>query len=491
MYVVATAGHVDHGKSALVRRLTGMEPDRWAEERRRGMTIDLGFAWMSLPSGDEVAFVDVPGHERFITNMLAGVGPAPAVLLVVAADEGWMPQTAEHVAALDALGVQHAILVVTKCDLADAQPVIDDVSRRLASTTMGVPEAVAVSSATGAGIDAMTSALARLTHAMPAADDIAPVRLWVDRAFTIQGAGTVVTGTLGAGTIRVGDRLALGDDVVVVRGLQSLGTERSHVTASARVAVNVRAVDRADVPRGTALVTPGAWRHVSQVDVLLSGDRLANDLMTHVGSAAVPTRVRHLGDGAARLQLSRSLPLAVGDRLLLREPAARAVMGATVADVEPPVLRRRGDGARVAAALGRGERWIDPARVRVLPSPARPTGDDVDLSVIAGLLERLAYDPFDAPNQDELRTLDRAVLGHAARSGRLLHLGAGIYIAAGAPAIAVERFGKLDQPFSVSEARQALNSTRRVVVPLLEHLDAARLTRRLADGTRILVAPAG
>jgi len=412
-------------------------------------------------------------------------------MLVVAADEGWMPQTAEHVAVLDALGVRHALLVVTKCDLADAQPVMDDVSRRLATTAMGAPEAVAVSSATGVGIDAVTSALQRLTHAIPATDTSAPVRLWVDRAFTIQGAGTVVTGTLSAGTIRVGDRLAIGDDAVVVRGLQSLGAESNEATATARVAVNLRAVDREDVPRGTALVTPGEWRHVSHVDVLVGDERLPNDVMTHVGSAAVPTRVRSLGDGAVRLQLARPLPLAAGDRLLLREPAARTVVAATVADVDPPVLRRRGDGARVAAALGRGERWIDPAQVRFVPTPARPTGDDVDLSVIAGLLERLAYDPFDAPNQDELRTLDRAVLGHAARSGRLLHLGAGIYVAAVAPAIAVERFGKLEQPFSVSDARQALNSTRRVVVPLLEHLDSARLTRRLPDGTRILIAPAG
>jgi len=136
MYVVATAGHVDHGKSALVRRLTGMEPDRWAEERRRGMTIDLGFAWTQLPTGEDVAFVDVPGHERFITNMLAGVGSVPAVMVVVAADEGWMRQTAEHVAVIDALGVEHGLLVVTKSDLADPQLVIDDARDRIGKCTL-------------------------------------------------------------------------------------------------------------------------------------------------------------------------------------------------------------------------------------------------------------------------------------------------------------------------------------------------------------------
>ena len=145
MHVVATAGHVDHGKSMLVRALTGMEPDRWEAERRRGMTIDLGYAWMTLPSGDELAFVDVPGHERFITNMLAGVGPVPAVMFVVAADEGWMPQSAEHLAALDALGVRHGVLVVTRADLADPGPALRQAARTIAGTSLGELEAVAVS----------------------------------------------------------------------------------------------------------------------------------------------------------------------------------------------------------------------------------------------------------------------------------------------------------------------------------------------------------
>ena len=152
MHVVATAGHVDHGKSSLVRALTGMEPDRWAEERRRGLTIDLGFAWTTLATGDVVAFVDVPGHERFVTNMLAGVGSVPAALLVVAADEGWMPQTDEHVRALDALGVRDGLLVVTKCDLADPQAVIDDARRRLAGTTLREIEPVAVDVVPSVGV---------------------------------------------------------------------------------------------------------------------------------------------------------------------------------------------------------------------------------------------------------------------------------------------------------------------------------------------------
>src|SRR5690349_6898877 len=218
MYVVATAGHVDHGKSTLVRALTGMEPDRWAEERRRGLTIDLGFAWTELAPGLTVAFVDVPGHERFVPNMLAGVGPVPAALFVVAADEGWKPQSAEHLAALHALGVRHGLLVITRADLAEPGAALRQARAELAATSMAGAEAVTVSAVTGEGLDDLRAALDRLVDGLPPADPGAPVRLWIDRAFTIKGAGTVVTGTLGAGRLRPGDELALGGDTVRVRG---------------------------------------------------------------------------------------------------------------------------------------------------------------------------------------------------------------------------------------------------------------------------------
>ena len=167
MQVIATAGHVDHGKSALVRALTGMEPDRWAEERRRGLTIDLGFAWMTLPDGQRLAFVDVPGHERFVPNMLAGVGPVPAVLVVVAADGGWMPQSAEHLAAIDAVGIRHGLLVVTRCDLADPGPATRQAADQIAATSLGRVEAVAVSAVTGAGLPELRAALVRLMASLP------------------------------------------------------------------------------------------------------------------------------------------------------------------------------------------------------------------------------------------------------------------------------------------------------------------------------------
>src|SRR5688500_18453911 len=177
MFVVATAGHVDHGKSTLVRSLTGMEPDRLAEERRRGMTIELGFVWTTLPSGSVVAFVDVPGHQRFVPTMLAGAGPVPAALLVVAADGGWMPQSAEHLAALDALGVRHGLIAVTRSDLADPGPALERARAEVAATSMGPVDAVAVSGTTGAGLAELGEALDRLGAALPPADPGAPVRL--------------------------------------------------------------------------------------------------------------------------------------------------------------------------------------------------------------------------------------------------------------------------------------------------------------------------
>src|SRR3954447_14270531 len=229
MHVVATAGHVDHGKSTLVRALTGMEPDRWAAERRRGMTIDLGFAWTTLPTGRTVAFVDVPGHERFVPNMLAGVGPVPAALLVVAADEGWKPQSAEHLAALHALDVRHGLLVITRADLADPAAALRQARSELAATSMAGAAAVTVSAVTGEGLGDLRAALDRLVDGLPPADPDAPVRLWIDRAFTIKGAGTVVTGTPGAGRLRPGDELTLGGTTVRVRGLQSLGRQTDEV----------------------------------------------------------------------------------------------------------------------------------------------------------------------------------------------------------------------------------------------------------------------
>ncbi|WP_051835536.1 selenocysteine-specific translation elongation factor [Streptomyces sp. NRRL S-481] len=357
MHVIATAGHVDHGKSTLVRLLTGMEPDRWKEERDRGLTIDLGFGWTTLPGGERVAFVDVPGHERFVPNMLAGVGPVPAVLFVVAADEGWMPQSTEHLQALDALGVRHGLLAVTRCDLADPEPAREQALARVARTSLGAVDSVAVSGRTGEGLGRLRAALARLVATLPPADAGADVRLWVDRAFSVTGAGTVVTGTLAAGTLRVGDRLVVASTGAAtrVRGLQTLGQDAGAVRAVARVAVNLRGVERSALIRGDALLTPDKWLTTGEIDVALRGDdsgELPRELVLHIGSAAVPVRVRPLGPDTARLRPARPLPLRTGDRALLRDAGRhRVAAGVDVLDVCPPALVRRGAARRRGAEL--------------------------------------------------------------------------------------------------------------------------------------------
>jgi selenocysteine-specific elongation factor len=572
--VVATAGHVDHGKSTLVRALTGMEPDRWAEERRRGMTIDLGFAWTTLASGERLAFVDVPGHERFVTNMLAGVGPVPAVMIVVAADEGWMPQSAEHLAAVDALGVRHGLLVVTRADRADPAAALTQAEAEIARTTLGGVEAVTVSGATGQGLPDLREALGRLAARLPAPDADAPVRIWIDRAFTIKGSGTVVTGTLPAGTVRSGGELLLDGRPVRVRGLQTLKEHTTEATGVARVAVNLRGVERDDVTRGMAL-TGSEWVSTDLIDVRVSGaDRLPREPVLHIGSAAVPVRLRPLGDGAARLTLTRSLPLHVGDRLLLRDPGARRIVRADVLDVRPPPLRRRGAAAARARELATGipgeadllrryglvrrsdlvamgvtpeaepvvadwladpEHWeslgrrlaeetdrhaaadpLDPglpveeARSlldlpdrRLVAALARPPlrlgGGRVHAAARVGLpapvadaVRRLRVDlgehPFQAPEADRLAELGLTgrALGAAVRAGALLKVAEGIVLLPGADTEAVRVLASLPQPFTVSEARRALGTTRRVAVPLLEHLDRRGLTTRGDDARRTL-----
>ena len=239
MYVVATAGHVDHGKSTLVQALTGQDPDRLEEEHRRGLSIELGYVWTRFDDLGNVAFVDVPGHQKFITTTLAGVGPVPVVLFVVAADDPWMPQAAEHLAALDALDVTRGVLVVTRADLADPRAALGRARAELARTTLAYIPDVVVSARTGAGLDELRTALATELARLPRPDPAADVRLWVDRAFHVRGSGTVVTGTLPEGTVSVGDTLAVGDRLVRVRGLESLGTARDHLSGVARVALNL------------------------------------------------------------------------------------------------------------------------------------------------------------------------------------------------------------------------------------------------------------
>ncbi|HVV13461.1 selenocysteine-specific translation elongation factor [Amycolatopsis sp.] len=569
MHVVATAGHVDHGKSTLIRALTGMEPDRWAEERRRGLTIDLGFAWTEL-AGARFAFVDVPGHERFVPNMLAGVGTAPPVLFVVAADEGWMPQSGEHLSALDALGVRHGLLAVTKADRADPGPATRQALARIADTSLGEVPAVAVSGATGDGLPLLRNELTRLATRLPEPDTGADVRFWVDRSFSIRGAGTVVTGTLTAGSVHVDDELLLARDgtSVHIRGLQALGESRDEISAVARVALNLRGLDRDRIGRGDALVTPGAWRTTAELDVRLRGAEttaLHRNLVLHLGSAAIGCRVRPLGRETARLTLSHALPLRSGDRGLLRDPGEHRIpAGIDVLDPRPPRLRGRGAARARDAELAGGvpiERFLraDDAHALGLPETgprigdwlvrdqvwttlraevvrvadgwlaANPVAAGMPVDALARKLElpdpvlvapllagtalvvtegqvrrpgaglpapvgeavreierRLAENPFRAPESDELRALGLGAkeLAAAVRLGRLTRITGEVVLGPGALERAAEVLEGLGATFTVSEARRALDSTRRVVVPLLELLDAEGVTERLESGER-------
>lgn len=594
MYVVATAGHVDHGKSTLVRALTGTEPDRWDEEKRRGLTIDLGFASTRLPSGREVSFVDVPGHERFLGNMLAGVGPASVVCFVVAADQGWQAQSSDHRDAIAALGIDTGLIVVTRADIAPqrAQEVVEQTRLELAGTGLAQVPAVSVSAVDGAGLDELRSTLDTVLSEAPQPERHTSVRMWVDRSFSLRGAGTVVTGTLAAGSLHRQTQLeVLGERFcgsVSARGLQSHHQSVESVFAANRVAVNLRGVSAEQVGRGDVLLTPGAWFLTETVDLRRSTGAEFTDtphqVSVHLGTATVSARCRPFDADHMRLTLSRPLPMKVGDRVLLRSTGGRAVLsGAQVLDVDPPVLSRRGEGRHRTEALAAmsssgdaltevlrrgpvGEnvlrrmgvevpdplpeslrrfggwlietalvtRWArqlyreverhlenDPLSAGLsdgaaadrlgLPDPSllAPLVAETGLrhrsgrittatrttvlgeaeSAVASLERQLNSAPFHTPETHRLRELGlgERELAAAERQGRLLRLEGGAVLLPSAPARAMTVLTELEQPFTLSSARKALGTTRRIAVPLLEHLDARGWTQRVdATHRRVL-----
>lgn len=425
MRVVATAGHVDHGKSTLVEALTGTDPDRFPEEKRRGLTIDLGFAFCTLPSGLEVGFVDVPGHSRFVKNMLAGVGAVDVAVLVVAANEGWKPQSEEHLRILDLLGIRHGVAVVTKADLVDAETLelaVLDVADHLAGSTCAGFEIVTCAARDGVGLDDVRAALDRAIAAAPAADDRDRPRLWVDRVFAARGAGTVVTGSLTGGGVAVGDDLLVAGTSVRVRGVEQHHATRDRAEPGERVALNLAGIDHDRITRGDALVRADQWRWVDVVDVALAvlpgvEVRPRSRLRAAVGSGEHPVWCRRLDERFARLRFSTPLPLAPGDRLVLRDPGAEAtVAGAEVLDVMP--VRRAADApARLALPLGArvlADGWAPvaglPARTGLAPAAAEAEVErfgervggwfvrtDVAASLRAALVDRVEREGPDAP----------------------------------------------------------------------------------------------
>ncbi|MEO9255673.1 MAG: selenocysteine-specific translation elongation factor, partial [Tepidiformaceae bacterium] len=305
MYVIGTAGHVDHGKSTLVRALTGIDPDRLREEKERGLTIDLGFAWLTLPSGREVSIVDVPGHERFIKNMLAGAGGVDLALLIVAADEGPMPQTREHLAILDLLDVPAGIVVITKSDLVEADYldlVEADLEDTLTGSRLEAAPIVRTSASTGDGLPDLLAAIDAALERTPAKRDLGRPRLPIDRAFSIQGFGVVVTGTLLDGALEVGQEVELqpGRLKARIRGLQRHKTKVSRLEPGTRAAVNISGVHTEDISRGMVLAAPGALTAVHAVDVHLR----ATSILAHsLADGAGVTFLAATSESEARLRL--------------------------------------------------------------------------------------------------------------------------------------------------------------------------------------------
>ena len=351
MPIIGTAGHVDHGKSTLVQALTGRDPDRWAEEKERGLTIDLGFAWSRL-GDDVVGFVDMPGHERFIKNMLAGVGGLDVALFVVAADEGWMPQSEEHLAVLDLLDVRHGVIALTRIDLAD-EDLIElstiDIAEHVEGTTAELWPVIEVSAVAGTGIDELVEALVEALAAAGPPRNSGRPRMWIDRAFAISGAGVVVTGTLVDGAVSVGDHLqCFPGGPVRLRGLQSHETDRETIGPGTRTAANLVGIDRSDLDRGTLLAARDSMGMTDRFLALLRFPvRSEEDLSdrgsyhVHVGTATVPARIRTLKDNTAAgiVTTTSPVPLTMGDRFILRDTGrGHIVAGGTVLD---PIATRR------------------------------------------------------------------------------------------------------------------------------------------------------
>ena len=349
---VGTAGHVDHGKTALVRALTGKDTDRLPEEQARGISIDLGYAPLELPGGTILSLVDVPGHERFVRTMVAGAAGIDLFLLVVDAAEGARPQTHEHLAILRLLGVERGVVAVTKSDLVDEET-LELAVEEMRELVPGAP-VVAVSATTGSGLDALRRALATVATDVEQRRDDFPTRLFVDRVFTLRGIGTVVTGTLWSGSIGTGDRLRLEPEGRDVRArsvqVHDLPVERA--SAGQRVAVNLPGVERSDVRRGDALVATGAFPCSYRLEVALEELEPIADgarLTVHHGTSRIPARVVRVGGEHAQLRLAAPVVAARGDRVVLRD--ATTVGGAIVLDPAPP----RGRDAERDRLLGQGD----------------------------------------------------------------------------------------------------------------------------------------
>lgn len=539
MHVIGTAGHVDHGKSSLVERLTGMDPDRFAEEKARGLTIDLGFAWLSMPSGAEVGIIDVPGHERFIRNMLAGAGGITVCLFVVAANEGWMPQSGEHLAIIDVLGIESGVIALTKADLVDADTLAarrDEIERRTNGTALENYPIVECSSVAPGGTDQLVAELDRVLARTEPAPDLGRPRLWVDRVFTIAGAGTVVTGTLAGGSFAVGDPIEILPEgrTARVRSIQSHKKEVDSIGPGNRAALNLAGLDRQGAARGDAVVPSGRFRPTERVDVELRASLDADAItekgahLLYAGSAEVPVRVRLIGSdripsgesGFAQFTMQRGLPLQRGDRFVLRdagrmvtlgggrvldpipEPARkkqprtellRLLSGAGPADALRALVEFAGtierDEALFRAGLSEapdgviesGGSFLSKSESRRREADAQANAEILGAEAVRLLadLDAAGYTP---PLTRELDSGDEVVRS-LVMSGALVRIG-DFHLTQQRAAEArakVRNAIVAHGPQTVAEIRSLLGTTRKYAVPLCEWLDATGATVRRGD----------
>jgi selenocysteine-specific elongation factor len=487
MTTLGTAGHIDHGKTALVAALTGVDTDRLPAEKARGISIELGYAPLKLPSGRRLSVVDVPGHERFVRTMVAGATGIDLYLMVVAADDGVMPQTVEHATVLAALGVDKGVVAVTKADLADPARAGAEAAELLPGA-----EVIACSARTRAGVEEVRAALDRVAAGLAGRGDGegGPV-LHVDRAFTIRGAGTVVTGTLWSGAVAAGDRLVLlpADRPVRVRSVQVHDEPVGRAGAGQRVALNLAGVAVREVARGDVVAAPGAVAPARLLDCALTLRDARHGMRAHVhhGTREAPARLADLGDGLWQARLERPLLARAGDRVVVRAIAPPDTLGGGV--VLDPAARRHGRRPEVLERLQRlrrGEPEPEPTpEAAPAPEPAAPEPAPLPASALA-LEQRLRAAGHEPPSESELDPADLRALRDA---GRAVRVGRAMYAHPDAVATVrarVEAVIAAEGSITLARLRDELATSRRYAQALLEHLDAERVTKRLPDDSRVL-----
>jgi selenocysteine-specific elongation factor len=487
---LGTAGHIDHGKTALIRALTGVDTDRLPEEKARGISIALGYAPLTLPSGRRLSVVDVPGHERFVRTMVAGATGIDLYLMVVAADDGVMPQTREHATVLAALGVDVGVVAVTKADLADPDFALAEAAELLPGA-----EAVAVSARTGGGLDALQDALQRAADRVPGrAGAQRGVRLHVDRSFSIRGAGTVATGTLWSGSVARGDHVTVlpAGHRARVRSVEVHDAAVDRAQAGQRVALNLAGTERAQAARGDVIVGgDDPPQPAYRLDVALQwatpdarpdgGARVAG----HHGTRETAARLAELGGRYFQLRLEQPLVADRGDRVVIRSLAPPDTLGGgVVLDPAPP---RHGPSRDVLARLARIERGEPEPEPEPAPAPA-PAADEgpPPLTPAAQALEeRLRAAGHEPPLDSEL---DADALQLLVAHGRAVRIGRDMHAHPDALAAVRERVRALaarDGEITLAGLRDDLHTSRKYAQALLEHCDAERLTLRVGDVRRL------